>query len=318
MKNQKLKPEDFPLYGIINVIDTANTEFSMDDTHKRGVLKYVKLSVEYPKGYKKPKYDKTHMIGVLDDIPASQMATLRMKQCSTTVLLQDKQILFKSDIEERERVSALTGLDADDLLESAGISEHLQAITRDALRILFESSERTRTQKLGVLENMIRLVFPKYVRKTKVETQMQLVRTVLKECNRIFGKCNEYGMADYIITNGKLACIMQDSSGFAYSQENPASNGTPMIYQCGTVYGKKLLVDPNMKWDDDRILIGVSAKPGRDGLYTVFDSSSLKTELECDLVRTKIEVQTELIGRDGLYDMPECSVLHLQLPKNIF
>lgn len=61
-----------------------------------------------------------------------------------------------------------------------------------------------------------------------------------------------------IITNGNLAAIMQDTIGYKLPTNKITlekdSTGKAKKYSLGTFLEKPLLVDPYMRWDDNRIL----------------------------------------------------------------
>jgi len=63
---------------------------------------------------------------------------------------------------------------------------------------------------------------------------------------------------DEILTNGNLASVILDSMGYSLDNNTTLEkdeNGKAKKYPMGTISGKQLLVDPYMRWDDNRILL---------------------------------------------------------------
>lgn len=56
-------------------------------------------------------------------------------------------------------------------------------------------------------------------------------------------------------TNGNIASVFQDAEGYKFPgfPAQTMSGGTPSPYPMGTLWGVHLMVDPYMRWDDNRI-----------------------------------------------------------------
>ncbi len=59
-----------------------------------------------------------------------------------------------------------------------------------------------------------------------------------------------------IITNSKIGTVLQDDNRFIYEPLNNVLSiaHKPDPYLIGNLYNIKVKVDPNMRWDDDRII----------------------------------------------------------------
>jgi len=63
-----------------------------------------------------------------------------------------------------------------------------------------------------------------------------------------------------IVTNGNLSAVLQDSCGYELNHIkdqilNFSSNEKPKLYNTGSFEKIQLMVDPYMKWDDNRFIL---------------------------------------------------------------
>lgn len=83
----------------------------------------------------------------------------------------------------------------------------------------------------------------------------------------IIANVSRRGRGNFIVTNTQIATLLQDAAGY---NVNPMINdltqdGTKSLYHAGSIAGLQLYVDPNMRWDDTRVLVGrrgASDEPG--------------------------------------------------------
>lgn len=64
------------------------------------------------------------------------------------------------------------------------------------------------------------------------------------------------GNADGVVTNGNIASVLQDISGFVPApMSNTISQAAGSLYPVGTIAGMTVYVDPNMSWSDNRVTV---------------------------------------------------------------
>ncbi|MFW6225863.1 MAG: hypothetical protein ACOC3V_02790, partial [bacterium] len=92
------------------------------------------------------------------------------------------------------------------------------------------------------------------------------------------------GPAQYVVTNGNLASVIQDIAGYTL---NPVVGGSNLntngqLYPVGKIGNMTLYVDPYMRWDDNRIFLGRKNSVDQPGLlflpYLMAQSISLISE----------------------------------------
>jgi hypothetical protein len=86
--------------------------------------------------------------------------------------------------------------------------------------------------------------------------QRRVVTKILEMANLIYHR-GRFGAGTYIVTNGRVASALADVAGYSFAPFNndlPSTAG--QLYPAGKVHGLTVYVDPNLKFSDNRILIG--------------------------------------------------------------
>ncbi|MEG1066388.1 MAG: hypothetical protein RSD85_02430, partial [Erysipelotrichaceae bacterium] len=91
------------------------------------------------------------------------------------------------------------------------------------------------------------------------------------------------GPANFAVMNAKLAGALQSNTQYSFSPiENTISQGNGQLYPLGTIAGITIYVDPNMKFDDTRILVGRKGNVEEPGVvfcpYLLSESVKLISE----------------------------------------
>jgi len=91
------------------------------------------------------------------------------------------------------------------------------------------------------------------------------------------------GPANFIVTNIKMATALQTNSQYAFSpMANTFNQNNGSLYPLGTIAGMTLYVDPNMIYEDTRVLVGRKGAADEPGTvfcpYLMAESVKLITE----------------------------------------
>ena len=91
------------------------------------------------------------------------------------------------------------------------------------------------------------------------------------------------GPANFIVTNLKIATALQTNAQYAFSPiTNTFSQSNGSLYPLGTIGGMTLYVDPNMTYEDTRVLVGRKGAADEPGTvfcpYLMAESVKLITE----------------------------------------
>ena len=75
------------------------------------------------------------------------------------------------------------------------------------------------------------------------------------------------GPANFVVTNLQLATALQDNAQFtAYPMANTVNQNNGSLYPLGTIAGMTVYVDPNMRYGDNRVLVGRKGADEEPGL----------------------------------------------------
>jgi hypothetical protein len=75
------------------------------------------------------------------------------------------------------------------------------------------------------------------------------------------------GPANFVVTNLQLASALQDSAQFSWApMANTINQNNGSLYPVGTVAGMTVYVDPNMRYGDNRVLVGRKGADEEPGL----------------------------------------------------
>lgn len=96
--------------------------------------------------------------------------------------------------------------------------------------------------------------------------QRQVYSRVLAAGN-VIAQRGRRGPANFIVTNLQLATTLQDNAQFTiYPMANTINQNNGALYPLGTVAGMTVYVDPNMRYGDNRVLVGRKGADEEPGL----------------------------------------------------
>lgn len=211
-----------------------------------------------------------------------------------TIQVGDIEITSALKRTEIEDIKASTGMDIVQKLESVLINELSQVISKEIVENVKKLAELNRASHTTpkTISGAYKFDFnvDTYLGLTGVpqgETSHSLQRKLVSKVNNASNYiANEgrVGPAQYIVTNGNIASILQDVAGYII---NPPVGGANLntngqLYPVGKVNNMTLYVDPYMRWDDNRLFLGRKNSSDQPGLlflpYLMAQSISLISE----------------------------------------
>ena len=209
-----------------------------------------------------------------------------------TIQVGDIEITSALKRTEIEDIKASTGMDIVQKLESVLINELSQNISKEIVEKIKELGEKNRAsytvpKVAGVskfdlnVDTYLAGVAPGG--ETTHSVQRKLISKVNNGSNYIANE-GRVGPAQYIVTNGNIASVLQDTATYTLSTipggSNLNTNG--QLYPVGKIGAMTLYVDPYMRWDDNRIFLGRKNSVDQPGLlflpYLMAQSISLISE----------------------------------------
>jgi len=118
------------------------------------------------------------------------------------------------------------------------------------------------------------------------ETYHSLQRKLIAKINNasnFIATDGRVGPAQYLVTNGNLASVIQDIAGYTINPVQASKlNTNGQLYPMGNIGNISIYVDPYMRWDDNQIFLGRKNSVDQPGLvfipYLMAQSISLISE----------------------------------------
>ena len=181
---------------------------------------------------------------------------------------------------EIEDIKANTGMDIVQKMESILVNELSQTISKQIVAKIFEMGALNATSAPAANVNApgsavtIFDLDTAYAASTYVggETthavQRKLITKIAHASNYIATE-GRVGPAQYLITNGGLAAALQDIAGYTINPVKSKLNGQGQLYPVGSIGDISIYVDPYMRYNDNRIVLGRKNNPDQPGIIFV-------------------------------------------------
>jgi len=193
-----------------------------------------------------------------------------------------------------EDIKAATGMDIVQKLESVLVNELTQTISKQIVDKVAELSDQNRiahtTPKSAAGVSKFDFDVDSYLSiagsapggETTHSIQRKLIAKLNNASNFIATE-GRVGPAQYLVTNGNLASVIQDVAGYTLNPVKGANlNANGQLYPMGNVGNIAIYVDPYQRWDDNRIFLGRKNSIDQPGLvfvpYLMAQSISLISE----------------------------------------
>jgi hypothetical protein len=194
-----------------------------------------------------------------------------------------------------EDIKASTGMDIVQKLESVLINELTQTISKQIVNKIRELASLNKasytTPKIADGSSKFDFNVDDYIGSTGFgpapggETTHSIQRKLIAKINNASNYIateGRVGPAQYLVTNGNLASVIQDVAGYTINNPGAKINGNGQMYPMGTVGNLTVYVDPYQSWDDNRIFLGRKNSVDQPGLvfipYLMAQSISLISE----------------------------------------
>lgn len=121
---------------------------------------------------------------------------------------------------------------------------------------------------------------------TGFENQDTVIKRIfahILSAGNVIAQRGRRGPANFVVTNGKIATALQSNAQYGFSPfPNTFNQNNGSLYPLGTVSGMTVYVDPNMAWEDTRVLVGRKGAADEPGIvfcpYLMAESVKLITE----------------------------------------
>jgi hypothetical protein len=179
---------------------------------------------------------------------------------------------------EIEDIKANTGMDIVQKMESILVNELSQTISKQIVAKIFEmgalNAASAPASAAGTSAVTIFDLDTTYATttapggETTHAVQRKLITKIAHASNFIATE-GRVGPAQYLITNGGLAAALQDIAGYTINPVKSKLNGQGQLYPVGSIGDISIYVDPYMRYNDNRIVLGRKNNPDQPGIIFV-------------------------------------------------
>ena len=171
-------------------------------------------------------------------------------------------------------------------MESILVNELSQTISKQIVSKIFEMGDLNRTSAPKRGTDSIFDLNTNYASgtlggETTHAVQRKLITKIMHASNYIATE-GRVGPAQYVVTNGGLAAALMDVAGYTINPVKSKMNGAGQMYPVGQIGDITIYVDPYMKYNDNRIVLGRKNNPDQPGIifvpYLMAQSISLISE----------------------------------------
>jgi hypothetical protein len=197
-----------------------------------------------------------------------------------TIQVGDVEISSSLKRTQIEDIKAATGMDIVQKLESVLVNELTQTISKQIIAKVTELADKNRTAwttpKDGSGVSKFDFNVDAYLAvgaatpggETTHSIQRKLIAKLNNASNFIATE-GRVGPAQYLVTNGNLASVIQDVAGYTINPVKANLNANGQLFPMGNVGNISIYVDPYQRWDDNRIFLGRKNSVEQPGLVFV-------------------------------------------------
>jgi len=196
-----------------------------------------------------------------------------------TIQVGDIEISSSLKRTQIEDIKAATGMDIVQKLESVLVNELTQTISKQIVAKVTELADKNRIawttpQVAGVskfdfnIDTYLAVGAATPGGETTHSIQRKLIAKINNASNFITTE-GRVGPAQYLITNGNLASVIQDVAGYTINPVKSNLNANGQLFPMGNVGNISIYVDPYQRWDDNRIFLGRKNSIDQPGLVFV-------------------------------------------------
>jgi len=190
---------------------------------------------------------------------------------------------------EIEDIKANTGMDIVQKMESILVNELSQTISKQIISKIFElgalnqasAPKRGGSSIFDLNTNYAYTSAGAPGGETTHAVQRKLI-TKLAHASNFIATEGRVGPAQFAVTNGGLAAAFMDIAGYTINPVKSKINGSGQLYPVGQIGDITIYVDPYMKYNDNRIVLGRKNNPDQPGVifvpYLMAQSISLLSE----------------------------------------
>jgi hypothetical protein len=197
-----------------------------------------------------------------EEAEQSKFRQMGLRMFTKFIEAKGDQVAISASVEQIQDLNRVWNFDVISMLENVAVNELAQSINKKLVDRVAQlgATHATKAAALeGVSASLASLLDSAAAgadAMTLQSNQRKVVTKILEIANLIYHR-GRFGAGTFIVTNGRIASALADVSGYIIAPfNNDLPSGAGQLYPAGKVYGLSVYVDPNLKFDDNRIMIG--------------------------------------------------------------
>ena len=194
-----------------------------------------------------------------DKAELSKFRQMGLRMFTKFVEAEGDQVSISATVEQIQDLNRVWNYDVISMLENVAVNDIAQSINKRLVdRVLTlaatHSTEVALVEGAGITNLDLTTGGGGFENVSTL--QRRLVTKVLEMANLIYHR-GRFGAATFMVTNGRIASALADVAGYSIAQVPTDMAGVAgNLYPAGKVYGVQVYVDPNMRWGDNRVVLG--------------------------------------------------------------
>ena len=198
----------------------------------------------------------------------SKFRQMGLKMFTKFVEAKTSQVSISATVEQIQDLNRVWNFDAISMLENVAVNELAQTINKEIV---------SKVKNLATTHATAAASAEGYVASVNVQpgtgtfenvttSQRKLVTKILESANLIYHRAR-FGAGTFAVVSAKVASAMADAAGYSIAPfNNDLGSAAGTLYPAGKVHGLTIYVDPNLRFDDNTILIGRKGADEEPGL----------------------------------------------------
>lgn len=191
----------------------------------------------------------------------SKFRQMGLRMFTKFIEAKGDQVAISASVEQIQDLNRVWNFDVISMLENVAVNELAQSINKklvDRVAVL-GAAHATKAATVEGIAGIGTLTLTNAAASDSMAlqgSQRRIVTKILELANLIYHR-GRFGAGTFIVTNGRIASALADVAGYVIAPfNNDLPSGAGQLYPAGKVYGLTVYVDPNMKFGDNRVIIG--------------------------------------------------------------
>ena len=250
----------------------------------------------------------TYLKQHLEEEKTDGFSTISMTPVNHLLQLEKKTVTSRVSRSQIKQTSA-NGIDAAVMIQSVLLRESkmstVKAICANYMNMGIESHEKFLMTKF---QKWVKKHFPKYEYLYHIEHQNELEKhrklyAKILLCSNMIAVNSRRGGANFIIVNGAIAAEISDHASFSNENSTNRLNHDVSPFCIGALAGIAVFIDPFMKYNDNRIIMGRSSSTqGMTGVFYVYTEPALSSFVDPETMGTinVLEMHDKIFNTPGI------------------